>query len=267
MKKMKSHIAIVILFAGLLLPMVCRAQVEMTLYPEYGARVSLSADKRLVKGLHVSLEEEVRFDDNFRGLNRLQTTLGLNYKAHRNLKLGVGYALINLYGKRSFKNARHRFLAEVTGMLHLGNWNLSLKERFQATCRTGEFNVYQNPRTALTLKSRLTGRYKGIMKWEPYAYVEVRHWLNAPVVSDDHLEMGEPGWFLEGFSGTYLNRWRGCLGVDYKLNKNHTLNCYVLGDYVIDKVVDANADGTILKSYTKETGFKTWLGAGYEFAF
>ena len=77
MKKMKSHIAIVILFAGLLHPMVCRAQVEMTLYPEYGARVSLSADKRLVKGLHVSLEEEVRFDDNFRGLNRLQTTLGI----------------------------------------------------------------------------------------------------------------------------------------------------------------------------------------------
>ena len=36
---------------------------------------------------------------------------------------------------------------------------------------------------------------------------------------------------------------------------------------VSDKVVDANADGTKLKSYTKEKGFKGTLGAGYVFAF
>jgi hypothetical protein len=35
----------------------------------------------------------------------------------------------------------------------------------------------------------------------------------------------------------------------------------------MDKQVDANAEGTKLKSYTKEIGFRGWIGAGYEFAF
>ena len=55
--------------------------------------------------------------------------------------------------------------------------------------------------------------------------------------------------------------------MDVKLDKHNKLNFYLLGDYVIDKVVDANAEGTKLKSYTKETGFRGWIGAGYEFAF
>lgn len=40
-----------------------------------------------------------------------------------------------------------------------------------------------------------------------------------------------------------------------------------MGDYCIDKEVDANAEGTILRSYIRETGFRVWLGAGYEFSF
>ena len=34
-----------------------------------------------------------------------------------------------------------------------------------------------------------------------------------------------------------------------------------------DLVVEANAEGTKLKSYTKETGFVGWVGVGYEFGF
>ena len=55
--------------------------------------------------------------------------------------------------------------------------------------------------------------------------------------------------------------------MDIQLNRSNTLSFYFMGDYCIDKVVDANAEGTILKSYTKETGFRGWIGAGYEFAF
>jgi hypothetical protein len=51
------------------------------------------------------------------------------------------------------------------------------------------------------------------------------------------------------------------------LDKRNTLNFYILCDYLMDKQVDANAEGTKLKSYTKETGFRGWIGAGYEFAF
>ena len=265
---------------GLVLPMVAFAQTDVALDPEFGGRVSLRLDKRIVKGLHVSLEEEVRFDNNFGSLDRLQTTLALSYKVHPNIKLGLGYALINGYGSNSesFKNPRHRFMADVTGMLHFGNWNLSLKERFQVTCRTGDFNIYQTPQNALTLKSRLKAQYKGFGKVQPYAYFEVRNYLNAPVIAaaydgnvyvtlNDYSEESETGWFLTGFNGGYVNRLRGSLGTDIRLDKRNTLNFYILCDYLMDKVVDANAEGTQLKSYTKETGFRAWIGAGYEFAF
>ena len=168
----------------LLFPLMAFAQTDVALDPEFGGRVSLSLDKRIVKGLHVFLEEELRFDNNFGSLDRLQTTVGIDYKVHPNIKLGLGYALINGYGSNSesFKNPRHRFMADVTGTLHYGNWNFSLKERFQVTRRTGDFNVYQNPQNALTLKSRLKAQYKGFGKVQPYAYFEVRNYLNAPVI-------------------------------------------------------------------------------------
>ena len=140
-----------------MLPATIHAQTDVALDPEFGGRVSVSVDKRITRGLHVSLEEEARFDNNFGSLDRLQTTLALSYKVHPNIKLGLGYALINGYGanSESFKNLRHRLMADVTGTIHYGNWNFSLKERFQVTRRTGDFNMYQNPQNALTLKSRL----------------------------------------------------------------------------------------------------------------
>ena len=278
---MKNKVLAAILVIAINFPFVLKAQTAVALDPEFGGRVSLSLDKRIVKGLHISLEEEVRFDNNFGSLDRLQTTLALSYKVHPNIKLGVGYALINGYGANSglFKNPRHRFMADATGTLHFDNWNLSLRERFQVTRRTGDYNVYQNPKNALILKSRLKAQYKGFGKVQPYAYFEVRNYLNAPVIAaaydgsvyvtlDDYSEEGEPGWFLTGgFNGGYVNRLRGSLGADIRLDKHNTLNFYILTDYLMEKQVDANAEGTKLKSYTKETGFRGWIGAGYEFAF
>ena len=142
---------------GLCFPLIAFSQTDVALDPEFGGRVSICLDKRISKGLHVSLEEEVRFDNNFGSLDRLQSTVALSYKVHPNIKLGIGYVFINGYGANtnSFKDPRHRFMVDATGTLHLGNWNLSLKERFQVTHRSGEFNVYQNPQNAMTLKSRL----------------------------------------------------------------------------------------------------------------
>lgn len=275
-----NRIKAFILIFGLFFPIWAFSQTDTNLDPEFGGRISVSVDKRIVRGLHVELEEEVRFDNNFGSLDRLQTTLGVSYKVHPNIKLGVGYAMINGYGanSNSFKNMRHRFIADVTGTLHLGRWNLALKERFQATRRTGDYNVYQNPQTALTLKSRLSVRYKSMGRVEPYAYFEVRNYLNAPVIEaafdgttyytlDGYSETGEAGWFLKGFNGGYVNRLRGALGMDVRLTRRSTLNFYVLADYLMEKVVDANAEGTKLKSYTYEKGFRGWVGVGYEFAF
>ena len=261
------------------LPMTARAQTDVALDPEFGSRVSLSVDKVIIKGLHVNLNEEVRFDQNFGAFDRLQSTLGVSYKVHDNIKVGVGYSLINGYSTstKAFKNARHRFMADVTGTLHLNGWNISLRERFQLTRRTGDFNPYQNPQNALMLKTRLMVKFKDDT-WRPYAYAEMRNFLNAPVIEaaydgstyvtlDDHSEVGEAGWFLKGFNGSYINRWRGCIGLDFKIDQHNLINACLVADYVINKNVDANSGGTKLKSYTLEKGFMGWMGIGYEYSF
>lgn len=182
------------------------AQTDVDLDPECGGRLSLAVDKKLAKGLHIKIEEEIRMDGNFSSFDRFHTTLGLNYKVNDYLKVGVGYAMINPYcsANSAFKNSRHRLMLDATGSVRLGDWRLSLKERFQATYRTGDMNEYQNPRTALTLKSRLKVSYKGLQRIEPYAYLEFRNTLNAPVIkanydgtyylTDAMTQKGEAGW-------------------------------------------------------------------------
>jgi len=260
-------------------PATIMAQSDDKQAAEVGARIAASVDKKLVKGLHLSLEEELRFDNNFKSFDRFHTTLAMKYKVHENVKLGFGYSLINAYSASSgkFKNMRHRLFLDVTGTLKLGNWNLSLKERFQATFRTGNYNHYQNPACALTLKSRLMVKYKGFNRVEPYAYFELRNYMNSPVISAAYDgssyytlegdESGETGWFLSGFNGGYVNRYRGTIGLEVKIDKRNTLDFYFMGNYYTDKVLDANSDGTELKSYKRQYGFMGNLGVSYQFSF
>lgn len=277
---MKTRFLVIfaIVFSAFGFPSV-KAQTDVDLDPEVGGRLSVSVDKKLARGLHISLEEEIRMDNNFGSFDRFHTTLGLSYKVNDYLKLGVGYAMINPYSSSdgAFKSSRHRLMLDATGSLRFGDWRLSLRERFQATYRSGDMNEYQNPRTALTLKSRLKLSYKGLRRLEPYAYVELRNTLNAPVISASYdgtnyltsalSQYGEAGWFIDSWTGMYVNRVRGSIGFEYRLSKASRIDISLLADRIVDKVVDANAEGTKLKSYTRETGFVGWINIGYSYSF
>ena len=258
---------------------MCYAQRDVAIDPNFGARLSVSVDKKLAKGLHLQVEEEIRLDDWGLSLDRLHTTLGLSYKVHPNIKLGIGYAMINPYStvNSAFRSSRHRLMLDATGSIRFGDWRLSLKERFQATYRTGEMNEYQNPRTALTLKSRIKVSYKGFQRMEPYAYFELRNTLNAPVIkanydgtnylTDAMSQVGEAGWFIDGWNGIYVNRLRSAIGFDYRIDKRNDIDVSIMADRIMDKVVDANSEGTKLKSYTRELYFVYWMTVGYKYSF
>ena len=132
------------------------------------------------------------------------------------------------------------------------------------------------------LKSRLLAKYKGWRQtgWTPYAYVELRTTFSGPTVNADcnaegtewylpgtHTQEGEAGWFLEGFNGTYINRLRASIGADYRLSQSGTLTFFLLLDRVSSRALDANKEGTKLKSYTHRTGFVGTLGANYTYSF
>lgn len=262
-----------------------QAQTEETLDAEVGGRLSFNLDKKLARGLHLTFEEEVRFDNNFTAFDRLQSTFAASYKVHPNVKVGLGYAFIAPYSSSSssFKSTRHRLMLDVTGTLHFNLWNVSLKERLQFTRRAGDFNPYQSPASAWSLKSRLSVKYKG---WQhrgftPYAYLELRHTFSGAAVTATYdtlqdcyyvpgttsIEGSEAGWFLEGFNSTYLNRLRACIGVDYRMSRAATWTLFLMADRLNDKVIDSNKEGTVLKSYVHRVGAFFSLGVGYTYAF
>lgn len=278
--KMKRYISLVLIIAALM-PMALQAQIDEDFSYEFGGRLSVGAEKKLGRGMRLTVEEEMRLDNNFSSLNRLQTTVGFSYKVNDYLKLGVGVAMINHYDSddKAFDNTRFRLMLDATGSVSFGVWRLSLKERLQPTLRAGDYNPYQNPTLAVSLKSRLKVQYKGWRKVEPFAYVEMRNVMFAPVVvayidtvtslcyTEDGSEYGDAGWFIDSYTGAYVNRLRGSLGVDWRLDKRNSINIAILADYAMDKNIDANSDGTKLKTYTREHAFTGWIAAGYTLLF
>ena len=252
----------------LLLPTAAAAQSS-------GVRTSVSADWKIEKGLHMTVEEELRMDGMFKSMDRLQTTVGLDIKATDFLKVGAGYALINSFDAddRLFKNPRHRFY--VDGKLHynLNGFDFSLKERVQFTHRTGSFNVYQNTPNLVGLKTRLGVEYKGWKRVQPGLFFEMRTQLNAPWGSTSgSVQTKKDGttyyaYTPAGYTHAYNDRYRGILRADIKLNKHHVLRPYVLLDYVSEYVLDTNAEGTRLFSAAYNNYFKTSICLAYTFKF
>ena len=56
----------------------------------FAGRASVTADYKIVKGLHLSVGEEIRSNDNFSALGSLRTTVGLTYKPIPYLRIGAG---------------------------------------------------------------------------------------------------------------------------------------------------------------------------------
>lgn len=263
--KKKLYISILALF----LPLLLAAQGTVNeLESDFGARFSAGIDKRLVKGLHLGLEEEIRLKDNFGTLGRAQTGLGISYKINKTFKVGAGYIFIDRQNSAGEWKMRHRFFADASVSFRYGAWRLSVKERLQLTHREVG-NSYQNNPNSLALKSRIKLSYKGFNTWAPYGYAELRNVFNDPsckavwsTVSNAYSD-----YEFGGYDDAYINRVRGCLGVEWKLNEKNSLDFYLLGDYCYDKNIDVNSSQTRLKSLTWDQAFKLNVGVGYTFSF
>lgn len=103
-------------------------------------------------------------------------------------------------------------------------------------------------------------------KWLDYTVV-VASYDGTNYLTSSGSKTGDAGWFLDGFSGNYFNRIRLGVGAQIKFDVHNGLNICLLLDRVSDKIIDANAEGTKLKSYTKETGFVGQIGVGYVYSF
>lgn len=250
-------------------------------------RASAGAEFKIAKGLELSFEEEVRSADSFSALGSLRHDLSFSYKPVKFLKVGLGYTMINPWKVEKelsngvpftgFWDPKHRLHADISGVVRLGDWQLSLKERFQMTYNADpDMNINQNPRTAIALKSKATVKYRGIKHFEPYLSGEVRTFLNGAWGSTSGAaqttEKTKKVFFdytPEGYTHIYNNRYRAELGAEIRLAKHHYLTPYLLMDFCSDYEIDTNKEGTRL--FVATTGWEDVLrlspGISYVYKF
>ena len=277
----------VFLILALLLPAAAFAQTTVDDGLSFGARATVEADAKLAPGLHLTAHEEARYYFDAEDILRLYTGIGLEYKVLSFLKAGAEYELINRYKFDADENdyewgVRHRGNFFLTGTLKTTDWQFGLKETFRMTYRPGEINLYQAPRTALALKSKVSVKYLGLGSVVPFAAFEVRNTLNDAAYyssrynasAEKSKDRYENEKFL-GYTHAYINRLRAQIGVTVKFDKHHELDFYLLGDRYKDKEIDTNREGSeswqenglVLKSIEWHTGNMISAGVGYKWSF
>ncbi len=248
--------------AGLLLSLAARAQAP-TDDPAimYFGRMSVEHNHNFNGGYDAWEKLEVRGGDAFLNRMRLDFTLGGGYQLTPWLHASGYYTFIGRCDYQHDLSARHRLGVNFTASYKTGKWTFSEKESLQFTHRQGEMNTWQNPRNALTLRSRAKVEYKLDRKIRPFLCFEMRNTLNAVSLGEYAYDdvnhryttpsgevEGERGWMADGFHDVYVNRFRLEPGIKFKIDKKHSMTVYTLVDYCYDRDVDISADGKRLKS-------------------
>jgi len=235
-----------------------------------GVRFSAEVDKKLAKGLHVFVGEELRLQDTFNEMDTWRTNIGVSYKFNRYFKTALTYTAIDKYSVSDQAwDWRHRLAFDLIGMYKVGDFKFSLRERLQGTYKVADVNEYQRPQTKLDLRSRLKVSYDiPHSHLNPYAAIEARLFLNGAKWSSESMTSNYASATYSGHNDMYINRFRTEGGLEWKITKQHALDFYCLYDYLTDLNIDSKKSSAVLKCQIT-TSHPTYfgVGVGYKFTF
>ena len=242
-----DRIKIRILVCLLFLPCLMSAQTivsEQTTHtqtPE--AHIFATFVKSFDHNLKLTLEEEIRSAPT----HRSHTTIALGYTPIPYLNIYAGYT-VKLYGDQGWadpnKYIRHRANVLVTGQVKLGQWNLSLREGVMLDARADEIDTREKNVVDFTLRSRLQAVYA--IPETPLSIVgkfEILNTLNAPVEYINNLPP------IDNHSsphyGQYISELRPELGLQWKINKQHSLTLAYRYNYIYGRDINILDSGDV----------------------
>ncbi|WP_455639615.1 DUF2490 domain-containing protein [Parabacteroides sp.] len=186
-----------ILLFVLLASMACNSLQAMD---GAGMAFKVSLSGKIYRNFSFLFEEDIRPQSDFRQAEWFLTIGEVNYTFNRYLKTGVAYMLLNQY--KAADELRNRYYIYASANYPIGNFSLSLRERFQSTYKTKAPHPTNYLRTMLTLSYKI--RRTGLA---PFAYAELFN--------------------NTGYRGNmHTDRIRLSAGSDYKLNKLNSLQLY-----------------------------------------
>lgn len=208
---------------------------------DFGAWGSLSAQKS-IGDLNLGAEAEIRTQDNASKVDRLSLQLSVNYDLIKQVKVGIGYELMDYYdSKYDDYQLRHRFIVYVTGKQKWGDFTFSLRERAQVTTKDESDRIR---------KSGKIDTYKINPEWTWRNRVKVEY--NIPHCRLTPSFSFETFYQLNNPDGNVFDKIRYTITLEYKLSKQHQLEVYSL----------MNKEINVSDPLTNHV-----IGAGYAFSF
>ena len=190
------------------------------------ARVKAAIEFPLGEKVSLTWGEQLRMKNMLGDVDKVLSSLTLDYEPWRFLEVGTEYAFVNERKGAEDWRIKHRINFNVTGKLKVGRFDLSLRERVRFVVRSYDTNPYETPNPFTTLRTRLKAAYNTPTRWKPYAYVELYTTLNAPAAVANCLQNPLSSANIE--DDDYMNRIRVVLGSEVKLGQKHKMDLHYM---------------------------------------
>ena len=192
----------------LCLILLCGAVLHAQTF-ETGGLVGAEYEMKILKGWHWSAETQLRFDQHFTHYDRWKVGVGTDYTfLKKHVKIGAYYSLLNYQSDEGVFDWRHRVTGTLTVSHKFSNWRLAYRAAFQWTFRDERRGSYRfNPKSYM--RNRLTVTYS-IPNKPVKIYASEEFW-----------------WRLYHPGKNIIANLRTTVGVQYSINKRHTLDFYL----------------------------------------
>lgn len=200
-----------------------------------GNKISLRPKVKIQKSLSdkfsLQLEQEARYSPTFSDWEQFNTTLGGEYSFAKGWNTGVAYSWrYSHIIKNDIYSSRNRYYLFLKYKYAIGDWNFSIREKFQSTYynKTKEGTSY-SPRNVLLTKVEVAYKIKPI-QLSPYISGTLRYAVNHPTKNQ-------------------INEYRWAVGTQYKINKLLGVDVFFeqRGDMNVDRPGKVRIIGTALK--------------------
>ena len=262
----RLHIIISLLFLPITLLNSANAQIDIhkpnvaDVVEDVRGRMEGVIEWGVTKDLSLEAGVEARLKNNIGSMDRIHTFVGATYDINKHIKIGGEYILINMYDSqiKGWESHRHRANLNVEGEVEAGDFEFSLRERVQTTFRTDSVNRYEKSNPEAILRSRLVATYKiPHSRWSPYLLFELHNTLNAPKAVAN-FKTDKYG------VDNYVTRYRGGVGVKYRVDRDHRLDFYYYFDFDRSYNIDYKGNKGNLKGYILERELRHIFGISYK---
>lgn len=196
----------------LLLPMSVMGLAQSERTTDFGGIVSAEASVALPANFGLSVEEELRFNNDFSQFDRWLNSVGVDYTCwHNRMNIGLTADYIRRHNDKGYFENRGRLGVQVTYSEEYRRFKFTVRSKVLGTFfdeRTGDHRV--NPR--IYWRNRLKVTYQPMNSRWKYALSTELFWL-----TNDPKKGG-------------VDNLRTVLSVDYRLSRRHYISAFARVD-------------------------------------